>query len=205
METEFIYWAHKLPAGIEVEEVCGGEDRNGPLWRALALQLIAEHSPDGMRSVGHYPSGAPFLEGENRRVSLTHTGHFLAMATRPESVEPVSEGFDARNALGIDAERWDREQVRRIRERFLGPEELESIAPDDLEGLIMAWTAKEAAYKAMLTPGLDFRKQIRIVSLPGIKDRRKGVAEVTMPDGHVWRLNLCAWDSEGHCVTVAYI
>jgi phosphopantetheinyl transferase (holo-ACP synthase) len=44
------------------------------------------------------------------------------------------------------------------------------------EGLLQAWTLKEALYKAALTPGLDFREQIALPLDPGTKKAR-----VTVP------------------------
>ena len=204
METEFIYWHHKLPRGIEVIEVCGGEDRSGRLWRLMAEQLIAENSDDGERSISHYSSGAPFLEGENRRVSLTHTEHFLALAMRPATPDPIGESPVCGEMLGIDAERLDRQQVLRIRERFLSREELEMIPADDLGANILAWTIKEAVYKAMLTPGLDFRRDIAIIQLPDMKSHARGTARALPKEGPACRFDLFSWESEGHCLTVAF-
>lgn len=38
METEFIYWRHPSLPGIKVEEVSGGEDRQGNVWLEMARQ-----------------------------------------------------------------------------------------------------------------------------------------------------------------------
>lgn len=201
MTSDLIYWQHKLPQGIEVIEICGGDSYSDKLWRALAMQLVSEHSDDGLRTVSHFPNGAPSLIGENRRVSLTHTGRFLALAIGPEvEGDEVGECFLPSCALGIDAERCDRQQVIRIRERFLSSEELEMIDAEDVEANVRAWTIKEAVYKAMLTPGVDFRKEIHIVEMPEIKSRKKGVATCR---GH--RFTLCSWHSEEVCLTAAFV
>lgn len=202
--TELIYWSHKLPHRIEVVEISGGEGASATLWKALALQLIAEHSADGYRQIDHYRSGAPFFaEEEQIRISVTHTGNFMAVAMLPPAPEALPDSFVAGYALGIDAERKDREQVLRIRDRFLSDTEKEFIAADDVEANILAWTVKEAAYKAMLTPGLDFRRDIIIISLPETASRRKGEAICKLAETEV-RLTLCSWESEGHILTIAY-
>lgn len=204
METEFLYWSHKLPHGIEVSEISGGEDKGKKLWKAMALQLFAEHSEDGWREIGHYESGAPFLEDEpERRISLTHTPHFMVIAMLPPADYPLPEAFVSGNALGIDAERYDRKQVLKIRERFLNQSELEMVEAEDVTANILAWTIKEAVYKAMLKPGLDFRRDIHIISLPDPKSKKKGIAMAACGDSEV-SLNLCSWYSEGHILTVAY-
>lgn len=203
METDFIYWSHKLPRGVEVAEICGGEDKSPALWRAMALQLLAEHSYDGSRTIGHYASGAPFFEGEERiRVSLTHTKHFMAVAWLPEAHEAITDSFDSRYALGIDAERADRGQVLKIRERFVAEAELSMVTADDVAGNVLLWTIKEALYKAALTPGLDFRVAIRVTLLPGLKSKAPGRAEV-LTDGRWLSFSLYSWESEGHILTVA--
>lgn len=204
METDFIYWSHRLPQGITVEEISGGEDKSDRLWRAMALQLYSEHGADGeYRMVDHYASGAPLLEGHDTlRVSLTHTRHFMAIASMPVSQRP-EDRYMPGEGLGIDAERTDREQVVRIRERFMNAAELEQVAPDDVEMHILAWTVKEAVYKAALTAGLDFRASIRIREWPGVGDRRRGLAEADLEGHGTVRFNLYSWISEGCCVTVA--
>lgn len=202
--TDFVYWAHKLPHGIEVAEIFGGEDRSQALWKAMSLQLFAEHSDDGWRQIEHYDNGAPFLvDEENRRVSLTHTGHFMAIAMLPPCDRSLGPEFVAGQALGIDAEKTDRAQVIKVRDRFLNESEKNMVAEDDLQANIMAWTIKEAVYKAMLTPGLDFRRDIHIISLPDPKSKVKGEA-IALKGGAEVRLTLCSWLSEECLLTVAY-
>ncbi len=204
METEFIYWSHRLPQKITVEEISGGEDKSPAVWKAMALQLYAEHAPDGgYRVIEHFPGGAPASENREERISLTHTDHFMAIASLPACGHAVGEEFESGNALGIDAERWDREQAMRVRERFLNDEELKLIPAGELAPHVLAWTIKEAVYKAMLIPGLDFRRDIKIRRLPDIKGRRAGEAEAVAAGGAPVLLQLYSWDSEGVCVTVA--
>lgn len=204
METEFIYWSHKLPRDIEVAEIWGGEGKSQALWKAMALQLLAEHSDNGWRAVGHFPGGAPFFEDENRRVSITHSGNFMAIAWMPESDRVLKEEFDKSSSLGIDAEKKDRGQVLKIRPRFLSEQELQLAPEDDTEANILLWTIKEAVYKAALTPGLDFREQIRIEVLPGLKSKQRGKASAFI--GGSWiPFVLFSWESEEYILTVATV
>ncbi|MDE6299895.1 MAG: hypothetical protein K2M10_09675, partial [Muribaculaceae bacterium] len=73
METECIYWPHPTPVGIKVEEISGMENRSGEIWRRMALQVYCENGKDGFREIGHFSNGAPFLFGQNNRISITHT------------------------------------------------------------------------------------------------------------------------------------
>lgn len=168
MEEEFVYWPHPTPVGIKVEEVSGMENKSGRIWEAMAKQIYCENGRDGYRDLGHFANGAPFLFGQTTRISLTHTGHLLAVASLPKTPEANLSQFAPRTALGIDAERNDRAQVLKVRDRFLSEAEKEFIPADDLEANIIAWTAKEALYKAGMTEGLDLCKDIAITALPAI-------------------------------------
>lgn len=215
METEFIYWRHHTLPGIKVEEVCGGEDRSLKLWIEMAYQVYSENGKEGYREIGHFRNGAPFLVGETGRISITHTGRFLAVATLPDTPEVDLSVFSERAALGIDAERADREQTLRVREKFLSDDEQQMIDKDDVQKNVMAWTAKEALYKAAMQEGLDFKNDIRILSLPKIGPAvpvydknefdpiRTGEAIVKIEDKE-YPFVLYTYESEGNIVTLAY-
>lgn len=212
MDNEFIYWRHPTPPGIKVEEISGGGSHSG-VWRDMAMQIYCENGRDGYREVGHFSNGAPFLYSEPSRISVTHTKGLLAVATLPRTPEASLGEFSERTALGIDAERLDREQVIRVRDRFLSAGELEMIPESDLQANIMAWTCKEALYKAALTSGLDFRSQIKIISLPELHDSPAdpaseapvyGRGKVEMPDGRTVEFVLYSYASEECVVTLAY-
>ncbi len=163
---DFIYWRHPTIPGIKVEEITGGEYYKGKVWLDMARQVYCENGREAYREIGHFKNGAPFLYGETARISITHCDGLFAVATLPSTPEVELDSFSARAALGIDAERADRKQVLRIRERFLSSAELSLVPEDDLCLNVLAWTVKEAAYKAALTEGLDFRENIRIVRMP---------------------------------------
>lgn len=215
METEFIYWRHHTLPGIKVEEVCGGEDRSLKLWIEMAYQVYSENGKEGYREIGHFRNGAPFLVGEIGRISITHTGRFLAVATLPDTPEVDLSVFSERAAMGIDAERADREQTLRVRNKFLSDDEQQMIDKDDVKKNVMAWTAKEALYKAAMQDGLDFKNDIRILSLPKIGPAvpvydknvfdpiRTGEAVVKIEDKE-YPFVLYTYESEGNIVTLAY-
>lgn len=229
METEFIFWRHDTSAGIRVEEICGGEDKSAKLWKVMALQVFGENGGDRFREIGHMESGAPILEDSEQRISISHTPHFMVIAFLPRTPEADLSCFSTRTALGIDCEMADRSQTLRVADRVMCPEELELTAAyvaalrqgdahhkpmekEEAEVLanVLAWTVKEALYKAALTPGLDFRTALRIKSLPEICNMpmagnpRYGSAEIEFPDGQRAPMELFSYMSEGHVVTLAY-
>ena len=111
-------------------------------------------------------TGAPLLHGEHTRISITHTMGLYAVATLPPTPEADLGVFSERTALGIDAERVDRQKVLNVRQRFLTADELALIPEDNLEANIIAWTCKEAVIKATLNPSIDWHNNIIIESLP---------------------------------------
>ncbi|MDE6049656.1 MAG: 4'-phosphopantetheinyl transferase superfamily protein [Paramuribaculum sp.] len=77
--------------------------------------------------LSHAISGAPFVEGIDKHISISHGGGYAVIAV---SDKPI----------GVDIEA-PREQLERIRHKFMRSE-------DCAESLLHAWTAKEAAFKA---------------------------------------------------------
>lgn len=214
METEFIYWRHQTPAGVQVEEICGADDKPLKVWKEMALQVYGENGKDRFRIIEHTPDGAPLLEDEQMRISVSHTGRFLCVAQLPRTPEADLLKFAPRTAMGIDCEREDREQVLKVRERVLSESELSLTDAEDVAANVLAWTCKEALYKAALTSGLDFRTQLVITRLPIVcdhpgpikKDQASpfGEARIHFPDGRMTDMELYSYRSEGHIVTLAY-
>lgn len=221
---EHVYWRHPTVPGIKVEEVSGECPVGmGKVWLEMARQIYCENGKEAYREIGHFKNGAPFLYGDSSRISITHCDGLLAVATLPPTPEVDLSIFSERAAVGIDAERSDREQVMKIRERFLSVEELSMIPDDDLKLNVLAWTVKEAAYKCMLAEGIDFREQVRIKCLPkfapatpvydphefGLHELQKELpegffGEVTVVGGEETRLRVYSYMSEDFIVTLCY-
>ena len=203
METEFIYYRHNTPIGVQVEEITGYEQLSGPNWVAFAKQVFSENSKDAYRVIDHYESGAPFLDGESSRISVSHTGHMLIVASLPRTPEADLLVFSPRTALGIDVESKEREQVLKVRERYLNDDELTMVPADDVVANVIAWTAKEALFKASLMEGVDFRSRIILKSLPTLGSPQTAEAYVVDNDGNNIDFLLYSYESEGNVVTIA--
>ena len=203
METEFIYYRHNTPIGVQVEEITGYEQLSGPNWVAFAKQVFSENSKDAYRVIDHYESGAPFLDGESSRISVSHTGHMLIVASLPRTPEADLLVFSPRTALGIDVESKEREQVLKVRERYLNDDELTMVPADDVVANVIAWTAKEALFKAALMEGVDFRSRIILKSLPTLDSPQTAEAYVVDNDGNNIDFLLYSYESEGNVVTIA--
>lgn len=103
--------------------------------------------------VGHRDSGVPYLVGrEDISLSVSHSRDYAAVA------------FSSERTIGVDIEQW-REQLLRVAPRVLSESEM-AVYGVSSDLLLRAWTMKEALYKAALTPGLDFRRDITLPSHP---------------------------------------
>ncbi|MCH5230255.1 MAG: 4-phosphopantetheinyl transferase family protein [Muribaculaceae bacterium] len=210
---EFVTWHHKTPIGVKIDEVFGMDSKSGKVWLELARQIYCEQGEPNYRVMEHFNNGAPFLEGYPGRISITHTNHFFAVATLPKTPETDLEKFSPRSSMGIDAESLDRKQVVKIREKFLSDKEQEMIAEDNLQENILAWTSKEALYKAAMTPGLDWKNDLSIIRLPKLDEnpeargeRSLGEALITFPAEtgiEPQSMVLYSYESYGCCVTIA--
>ncbi len=91
--------------------------------------------------LGHHHDGSPFIEGhEDLNISISHCQGYVAIATHPTF------------SIGIDIERW-RPTLTRVKEKFLTLQEISIYNTPTL--LLLAWTAKEAVFKAARISGLS--------------------------------------------------
>lgn len=199
-DQDFIYERKKLPCGVKLEEITGGNRYKGRVWREIARQIYCENGRDGFREVGHFQSGAPFLYGEDERISISHTDGCLVVATikTPDGV-PLAE-FSPETALGVDVESCMREKVAGLRERFLSDPELPLVNADSHEDCIIAWTCKEAMLKAGMDPSIDWKHDIIILSLPAIGKEGEGLIRLKEVE---YPLKLYTYRSGGFIITVA--
>ncbi|MCC8115538.1 MAG: 4'-phosphopantetheinyl transferase superfamily protein [Bacteroidales bacterium] len=116
---------------VKIREIAPAD--NNPLNRRQrereAVRRILEEIAAPGATVEHNADGAPIVKGIPY-ISITHSQRLAAVATSDTG------------PIGIDAEEW-RSALERVKTRFLSAEELEWC--DDL---LLAWTIKEAVYKA---------------------------------------------------------
>lgn len=111
---------------------------------ATAAALVRDVFGSGA-SIIHLPSGAPRLSRPDAdsvpTISVSHSTSTLILAV----------GHRGR-AIGVDIEA-PRPNLQRVAGRFLRPEEL-GVHDTSLPTLLRAWTAKEAAFKAIGVDGI---------------------------------------------------
>lgn len=208
--SEFIYERSVAPCGVAVEEIYGAEEKSAKVWKMFALQIFSEASGD-YRSIEHLENGAPLLEGIPQRISISHTSHFLAVASIPKTPDINLEEVNVRTAIGIDVEKADRGQVLKVRDKYLNTSEQNIIAEDDVEANILAWTCKEALYKSIMGTASGWKEDYQILKMPelasDIKTATKekyGKGLVRLADGKTIDMILSSWLSEGHIITLAF-
>lgn len=146
--------AHGLPSlKIAVMPiVCDGETRRER--ESMSRDILVRHLfPTGTNLI-HLPSGKPVLSGiaipKDSSTSISHSRDYVALS------------YSADGDTGIDIENVDREsQLEKVAPRILSPEELACYSAIP-HGLLLAWTAKEAAFKASAIHPVDFIRDIKL-------------------------------------------
>ena len=175
-------------AGIPVEDL---ETSPVKRQREKAAERLLLHRAFGRPMALRYSSqDAPMLEDSEVNVSFSHTPKLVVMAC------------DSEHVIGVDAEQADRQQVLRVRDKYLNTSEKQFIFPDDLSAHVIAWTAKEAIIKAERNSALDWTNGITLdpFTLDGIE---QGEITFTARCGDSC-YRLMTRLLEGHYITLAY-
>lgn len=117
-------------------------DSRGREAERLAVAELVRYALGEDIVLGHRPDGSPAVSVPGIEISVSHCATCAAIALSDRHI-------------GIDVE-TDRLQLARVAPRVLSPAEIDCYS----DNLVAAWTLKEALYKAALTPGLDFRRDI---------------------------------------------
>lgn len=213
-----MYEREVAPCGVAIEMIYGAEEKSAKVWKLFAMQIFSEAEGD-YRSIEHLVCGAPALDGIPQRISVSHTTHCLVVASLPKTPDIDLSVVNVRTALGVDLEKEDRAQVLKIRDKFLSDtekvllpelEDIEKATCDDIRRYILAWTCKEALFKAGFGLASDWKSDYRIVSLPIIANslrsatpEKYGKGVIETPEGELEML-LSSWRFEGHVVTLAF-
>jgi len=103
---------------------------------------LAKHLLGDSCCINYDNKGKPFLEGDSRHISISHSHDKLAIIVNDSQ------------STGIDIE-LIRDKVLKIKHKFLTNEELKD-ADDDTEKLLIYWAAKETLYKIYGLKEVDF-------------------------------------------------
>ena len=133
----------------EAEQLAGIRGKKRLEWLAVRQLVHVMTGLDRRMPFLKDAWGKPHLTGSGREVSISHSGHLAAAI-----LAPVPTGIDIQFPVA---------RITRIAPRFLRPEELDSVSPqDEVMHLHVFWGAKESLYKAYGRRGLDFCKHMYI-------------------------------------------
>jgi len=147
-------------------------------------KLIGLISPDLRIS---YREDIPILS-DNRNISISHSDEIVTVLISKE------------NGIGVDVEKINN-KVHSVASKFLSSNEIQFFgkAPSTRQ-LIRAWTAKEAVYKALRKPGINFSDNI---ILDKFNDKAKSANAKFISSDQETTFKLYFYDLDDYCLTIA--
>jgi len=147
-------------------------------------KLIGLINPDLRIS---YKEDIPILS-DNRNISISHSDEIVTVLISKE------------NGIGIDVEKI-KDKVHSVASKFLSSNEIRFFgkAPSTRQ-LIRAWTAKEAVYKALRKPGINFSDNI---ILDKFNDKAKSANAKFISSDQETTFKLYFYDLDDYCLTIA--
>ena len=133
----------------------------------LATRKLIEEVGLNDSDLTYREDGSPLIK--SGYISISHTSDFVAIII-------------SNKKIGIDIEK-NRQQIFRIKHKFVNAEEEEKFDADLLEVLSVIWNSKEVMFKLCDKIGIDFRKNLN-VSLIGFESK-KVKAELSFDDKKV--------------------
>ncbi len=147
-------------------------------------KLIGLINPDLRIS---YKENIPILS-DNRNISISHSDEIVTVLISKE------------NGIGVDVEKINN-KVHSVASKFLSSNEIQFFgkAPSTRQ-LIRAWTAKEAVYKALRKPGINFSDNI---ILDKFNDKAKYANAKFISSDQETTFKLYFYDLDDYCLTIA--
>ena len=132
---------HSKPVFAEVKS----ERRKRELISArIILQKILGENV----TVNYEETGKPVIKGYDVKISVAHTGNFVAVL--------INKQYEA----GVDIEVMNN-RIFKIAPRFVSEEEKRAFKINSNKDLYKIWGAKEVAFKIYGQKGVDFRKDLQ--------------------------------------------
>ena len=111
-------------------------------------QLRNEMIPN--QEIIYLPTGKPTLKESILQISISHSEQTICLGV-------------SKSNIGLDIEA-PRDRILRITSKFCSKEETTLFDEQCARDMTLLWALKEAAYKKVDKPGLDFKKEIQIIS-----------------------------------------
>lgn len=116
----------------------------------LAVRILLNETLGFWPNISYMETGKPILNNHTRHLSISHSKEMVGilLCTSPYA--------------GIDIEKTSR-NIDKVLHRFLSEEELANIsASTNTNSKIIHWCAKEAIFKSVNEPNIDFARHIKI-------------------------------------------
>jgi 4'-phosphopantetheinyl transferase len=137
----------------------------------LAVRIMLTNALGFWPRIRHLETGKPYLLNSPMHISISHTKEMTCAL------------LSSSETLGIDVEHSNR-NIDGILKRFLNRTEQQKAMQASIEKEKMVyWCAKEAIFKAVNETGIDFSKQIEIVSIQPMAPFGKIAATYTSSQG----------------------
>ena len=147
-------------------------------------KLIGLINPDLRIS---YKENIPILS-DNRNISISHSDEIVTVLISKE------------NGIGVDVEKINN-KVHSVASKFLSSNEIQFFEKEpSTRQLIRAWTAKEAVYKALRKPGINFSDNI---ILDKFNDKAKSANAKFISSDQETTFKLYFYDLDDYCLTIA--
>jgi len=147
-------------------------------------KLIGLINPDLRIS---YKEDIPILS-DNRNISISHSDEIVTVLISKE------------NGIGVDVEKINN-KVHSVASKFLSSNEIRFFGKTpSTRQLIRAWTAKEAVYKALRKPGINFSNNI-ILDKFNYKAKYANAKFISSDQETTFKLYF--YDLDDYCLTIA--
>ena len=124
----------------------------------LAVRLLLKELTGIETDVCYNTNGRPSFVENKFKISISHTNGYASVIIHPSA------------NVGLDIEQ-KRDKILHLKHRFLSQDELENIDKEnELEHLLLHWSAKETMYKMMGETEVDFISHLHITPFLPFKE-----------------------------------
>ena len=126
----------------------------------LSVRLLLKEFTGSENGIYYNSDGTPSHVDDKFKISISHTNGYASLIMHPSA------------NVGLDIEQ-KRDKVVRLKHKFLAPEELENIDKEnELEHLLLHWSAKETMFKMMGERDVNFISDLHISPFFPFKEGR---------------------------------
>lgn len=143
----------------------------------LTSRLVLKMITGNENGICYDENGKPSLVDNLLKISISHTNGYLVVITHPQ------------REVGIDIE-LKKEKIFRVKHKYLSPSEIEYTGSEnELEHLLLQWSAKETMYKLLNIADVDFVKHLHISPFTFSLQGEMITTETRSGENHHFRLN----------------